>query len=513
MGIIIEKSSGNIFSVIQVKDNSIGISIRYGSSNKILDVNVTNSNTSIVIQESVNNSISGTILYNNSFGLVLVNSENNIITSNIIQNNNYGIFLESSKNNKIYNNLFNNTNNTYFEESYKNYWNANKQAGTRIYSNGLEIGGNYWTNSSGNGYSDTCQDNNKDGFCDSPYVLDPEVGNNTDYYPLSNKYEVYCGNGYCESGESCSSCSRDCGACPPPVGVSPGPGAPLTTVTTTPGKAVIFIPLIAAMSKANVSIQKTEGIDFTQIVISVKNRVTSVFINITKLDAKPEEVPALVNVYRYVRVDKKNIRDEDVEEVKIRFKVGKSWISLNNIIQDSIALYRYTNKWEKLNTVRIGEDTENIYFEATSPGLSYFAIAGEKAKQACPYECCVGEVEYYDKPCASGYRCENHVCVAIVTPCVEDWVCTEWSDCIGGKQTRVCTDRNRCGTVTNKPEEERECEVKPEEKLPTLVFWLGIIVFVIVIFVVAKMIFKRKPELEKKPKVEEKPRKKERLEK
>jgi hypothetical protein len=51
------------------------------------------------------------------------------------------------------------------------------------------MGGNYWTNSTSNGYSDTCTDSNRDGFCDIPYIIDPgQTGNNTDYLPLSYKY-------------------------------------------------------------------------------------------------------------------------------------------------------------------------------------------------------------------------------------------------------------------------------------------------------------------------------------
>jgi PGF-pre-PGF domain-containing protein len=288
----------------------------------------------------------------------------------------------------------------------------------------------------------------------------------------------------------------------PPPSAGPGPAPPTTTVSTTPGKAVIFIPLIAAMSKANVSIQKTEGIDLTQIAISVKNKVASVQINITKLDAKPEETPALVNVYRYIRVDKKNIEDENISEVKIVFKVEKSWIASNNINPDTIALYRYTTKWEKLNTIKKGADSEYLYYEATSPGLSYFAIAGEKSIQSCPFECCISEPEYYDKPCASGYKCQNHSCVAIIAPCTEDWICTEWSECIEGKQTRICKDKNECGTTQNKPEEERSCEVEK----PTFAFWLGIVLVVILIVIISKYVAKKIKPVEK-PKVEEKPRK------
>ena len=46
------------------------------------------------------------------------------------------------------------------------------------------------------------------------------------------------------------------------------------------------------------------------------------------------------------------------------------------------------------------------------------------------------------------------------TSCVELWECTEWGECnILGKQTRTCTDKNACGTVTLKPEEIKDCVV------------------------------------------------------
>jgi parallel beta-helix repeat protein len=82
--------------------------------------------------------------------------------------------------------LFNNTNNFYIYGINSN-WNTTRQAGTRIYSNGTEIGGNYWTNPNGNGYSDTCEDSDKDGFCDQPYDLLGD-GSNVDYLPLSDEY-------------------------------------------------------------------------------------------------------------------------------------------------------------------------------------------------------------------------------------------------------------------------------------------------------------------------------------
>jgi hypothetical protein len=47
---------------------------------------------------------------------------------------------------------------------------------------GLNIGGNFWGNLSGTGFSQTCTDANLDGICDSSYMLDT---GNEDYLPLA----------------------------------------------------------------------------------------------------------------------------------------------------------------------------------------------------------------------------------------------------------------------------------------------------------------------------------------
>jgi hypothetical protein len=63
--------------------------------------------------------------------------------------------------------------------------------------------------------------------------------------------------------------------------------------------------------------------------------------------------------------------------------------------------------------------------------------------------------------------------------CTPSWICTDWTECSAGIQTRTCTDANRCGTMTGMPETSRTCtptlelpapelpEEKPAPELPT----------------------------------------------
>jgi len=41
--------------------------------------------------------------------------------------------------------------------------------------------------------------------------------------------------------------------------------------------------------------------------------------------------------------------------------------------------------------------------------------------------------------------------------CRERWSCTDWGPCVGGLQSRTCTDGSRCGTYKSRPEVEQSC--------------------------------------------------------
>jgi hypothetical protein len=92
--------------------------------------------------------------------------------------------------------------------------------------------------------------------------------------------------------------------------------------------------------------------------------------------------------------------------------------------------------------------------------------------------------------------------------CQERWVCSEWSECINGVQTRTCRDENNCGTNNNEPFTSQPCspEERKEEKTSegvritglfallsnpvyALTFILGIIA---VIAIVLSIIFSRR---------------------
>lgn len=166
-GILLRASDNNTLTNITASGNLDGIHLYYFSDSNIL-TNITSTN--------------------NLRGFRIQHfAESNIINnSRIEENGQYGVLIFDAGANKMYNNLFNNADNVHFSmTTYRNYWNTIRQSGERVYSGGTEIGGNYWTDPSGNGYSDTCIDSDRDGFCDDIYSLNSQ---NIDYLPLSDEY-------------------------------------------------------------------------------------------------------------------------------------------------------------------------------------------------------------------------------------------------------------------------------------------------------------------------------------
>ena len=159
-----------------------GIYLDSSSDNTITRVKVVNNTDAGIHLDSFcdRNTISNSTISKNDDGIWMMSwSSNNLIIHNNITENSLGLRIFASGN-SIYNNLFNNTDNAVADDWERNYWNTTKQAGVNII-NGSYLGGNAWLKPQGNGFSETCNDTDKDGICDSSYQLAEE---NVDYLPL-----------------------------------------------------------------------------------------------------------------------------------------------------------------------------------------------------------------------------------------------------------------------------------------------------------------------------------------
>jgi len=207
-GILLLSSSSNLITDNTASNNYNGIAL-WSSSNNTLTDNTANSNINygIWLYRSSNNNLTNNTASNNDKGIYLYfSSYNNTLTNNTVSSNNWaGIYLHSSSNNTltdntanlnyyhgiylvysrgntIYNNFFNNTNNFgFYDTGYTNSWNTSKTPSTNVIG-GPYLGGNFWANPDGTGFSETCTDNDVDGICDSNYTL---TSGNVDNLPLA----------------------------------------------------------------------------------------------------------------------------------------------------------------------------------------------------------------------------------------------------------------------------------------------------------------------------------------
>ncbi len=132
----------------------------------------------------IGNNITATATGSLGFDLTSNTDENKLI-NNSVRSSSYALRIISGNANSIYNNIFNSTTNNLVSMSstpnFINKLNTTKTAAINILG-GNNIGGNYWARSSGTGFSQTCQDVNLDGICDSVYSINAY---NKDYLPLT----------------------------------------------------------------------------------------------------------------------------------------------------------------------------------------------------------------------------------------------------------------------------------------------------------------------------------------
>ena len=102
------------------------------------------------------------------------------IHGNWITGNGMGVVVGGDWSSSVRNNYLNNTDNGFFGASSAGFLNYEKTAGRNIMG-GPYLGGNFWANPDGTGFSQTHPDTDGDGICDEPFVMEDA----TDSLPLA----------------------------------------------------------------------------------------------------------------------------------------------------------------------------------------------------------------------------------------------------------------------------------------------------------------------------------------
>ena len=176
---------GNLVSKNDIINCRTGIDMYDTQARTVLrDNRITDCENGIYLIFVFDSRVYNNTISNSSTGIFLreESHDNELFNNTINSSNESGIYLlDSSADNHIYNNYFNNTVNVKTENSDGNTWNTTKIMGVNIMG-GPYLGGNFWANLNGTGFSQTAEDSNSDGICDLPYNVN---GSNFDYLPLA----------------------------------------------------------------------------------------------------------------------------------------------------------------------------------------------------------------------------------------------------------------------------------------------------------------------------------------
>ena len=158
-----------------------------------------------------------------------------------------------------------------------------------------------------------------------------------------------------------------------------------TTTTTLPATPPVLnetkvFSKVTTSSPAVFKIKQPGIFKVEEILVNVNKEASNVKIIVSPALNVKLSLPVPPNkgaVFTYLKIES-NLQDTNIKQATIKFHVTKEWIKINNIDPNSVALYRWSNGWEKLETKKISEDSNYIHYQAVSPGLSYYAVAGEK---------------------------------------------------------------------------------------------------------------------------------------
>ncbi|MBD3261228.1 MAG: hypothetical protein GF334_06015 [Candidatus Altiarchaeales archaeon] len=126
---------------------------------------------------------------NYAYGIYLNKDFNTTIRNNHVFGYTYPIMLYDKSNYCVaYNNIINDTTQQVRSRNQTNSWNTSRDCTKTNIAGGPCVGGNLFLNNDSSGFSQTCADDDNDGFCDDPYT-DSSVGwEVTDYLALTEDY-------------------------------------------------------------------------------------------------------------------------------------------------------------------------------------------------------------------------------------------------------------------------------------------------------------------------------------
>ena len=157
---------------------------------------------------------------------------------------------------------------------------------------------------------------------------------------------------------------------PPPSGGGGGGGGPTVPSNTSTKLWTTF----AAETEQVMKVFST-AVPVKQVILVSGEAGTQVELKAERLGSNPTPKEPEGTVYRFVELSLTGLDSAKLKLVKLRFQVEKNWTADQSADVSQVKMLRYTTHWAELPTEYTGSDDNYHHFNATSPGLSVFAIA------------------------------------------------------------------------------------------------------------------------------------------
>jgi cysteine-rich repeat protein len=265
--------------------------------------------------------------------------------------------------------------------------------------------------------------------------------------------QPFCGDAICNNGETCSTCSSDCGVCPSSCDLT---NAHWNTSSTYSGNIVSLI---------------VDGLNCNGKTINFQ-------IYQNKAGGDLYVVNTLAATFSSSN------------------SVNSNWVAIAPLNGDTNPTYYFIAKvFDSSENAKSGNLSVNILYPPTPVCGNNIMESGEECddgnnanKDGCSSIC---KKEKKDDNCNNDRCCEETI---NLQSCNTNWLCSGWSECSDGYMTRTCVDDNHCDVEYNKPYEKTSCSESiiskslAEENTNSFWFVLGIIIFVVLLIILVNLL-------------------------
>ncbi|KAF1077498.1 lectin like domain-containing protein [Methanogenium sp. MK-MG] len=190
--------------------------------------------------------------------------------------------------------------------------------------------GNYWSTYNGT-------DTNHNGIGDAPFTI---YGDDYDTYPLVKPFAWY-----------------------PDKNPDSGSDDPSADMATSP-----------ALNAGESATLSFTGSAVQTVTVTAAEGTGRILLTVDQAKNGPDGLEG--PVYQYLSAQLTGMADDEITEAVFSFRVSAAWLRAEGVLPTAITLWRFhDNAWQELPTSVLREEGGWVYYEATTPGFSSFAIA------------------------------------------------------------------------------------------------------------------------------------------